>query len=161
MNRLKFVVGTLAMLIGVGMVSNAQSIEDSSQLGTWVVTATPPASSGFAPFNILYTFAAGGALITTSQIDHFVPNTGVLQGSWRRGDQGEINSTLVAFLYGPTGAPIATLKVRATYQFSDANNFTGRGQQAFCDLNVANCTWLPGSGTLKGKRIEIEEPVGP
>jgi len=160
MTRLKFVVATSAVLIALGMLSRAQDINDNHPLGAWLVTVTPPGSSTPA-FNVLYTFASGGALITTSQIDHLVPNTGVLQGSWRRVDHGEINSTAVAFLYAPTGSAIGTLMIRATYEFSDVNSFTGRGQQAICDVNVANCSWIPGSATLHGKRIEIEEPVGP
>jgi len=159
MTRLKLVMGTLAVLIGIGLLSHAQDTQDNTQLGTWLVTVTPPAGSGASSFNVLYTFAAGGGLITTSQIDHLVPNTGVLQGSWRRSDQGEINSTLVAFLYDPTGAAIGTLKLRATYKFGDANNLIGIGQQAICDVDVAKCNWLPGSAKLTGKRLAIEEPV--
>ena len=159
MNRLNFMIGTLAILGGLGLVSRAQVPDNNRPLGTWLVTVTPPAS--IPGFNVLYTFAAGGALITTSQIDHQVPNTGILQGSWQRGDGGEINSTLVAFLYGPTGTAIGTLKLRATYKFGDADSFTGIGQQAICDLNVSNCNWLPGSASLTGARLKVEEPVGP
>jgi hypothetical protein len=147
------------MLTSMGIAAHAQDGQDNTQLGTWLVTVTPPAP--IPGFNVLYTFAAGGALITTSQIDHQLPNTGVLQGSWQRGDEGEIKSTLVAFLYDPTGTAIGTLKLRATYKLVDANNFTGIGQQAICDVNVANCNWLPASAKLMGKRVAIEKPAGP
>jgi len=158
MPRIKIMVVTLAMLISMGMIAHAQDAQPNTLLGTWLVTVTPPAP--IPSFNVLYTFAAGGALITTSQIDHQAPTTGVLQGSWQRGDHGEVNSTLVAFLYDPTGTAIGTLKLRATYKLNDANSFTGVGQQAICDLNIANCNWLPGSATLSGNRVAIEEPVG-
>lgn len=161
MTRLRFVVLTLAMLLGLGIVANAQNAGDNGPLGTWVVTVTPPAASGIPAFATIYTFASGGALIVTSQIDHLVPNVGLQQGSWRRGDHGEINSTLLAFLYDPTGTAVGMLKIRATYDFSVSGTFTGRGQQAFCDLNGGNCAWLPGSATLTGKLVEVEEPAEP
>lgn len=158
MTRIKIMVGTLAILISMGIVAHAQDAQHDTILGTWLVTVTPPAP--LPAFNVLYTFAAGGALITTSQIDHQAPITGVLQGSWQRGDHGETNSTLIAFLYDPTGTAIGTLKLRATYKLNDANSFTGVGQQAICNLNIANCNWLPGSATLTANRVGIEEPVG-
>jgi len=148
------------MLIGLGLVSRAQVMDENGPRGTWTVAVTPPAASHVPAFSGLYTFTGGGALFVSSQIDHLTNNS-ILQGSWRRGDHGEINSTEIAFLYAPTGAAIGTLKVRATYQFSDANNFTGSGQQGVCDLNGRHCNWFPGSASLIGTRMEIEEPVGP
>jgi hypothetical protein len=161
MNRLKFVVGTLAVLIGMGGMSYAQDIDDNTHLGTWIVTLTPPAASGRPAFSALLTFASGGAFIASTQNDHLVPSSDVQQGSWRRGDHGEINSSQLVFVYAPTGMAVGTSKVRATYDFPDAESLTGQGQLLRCDLNGANCIVAPGLASIEGKRVEVEEPVGP
>ena len=67
----------------------------------------------------------------------------------------------MSFIYGQNGAAIGYLKVQATYEFRGANNLTGHGQLSQCDLNVANCTTLPGCAGIEGKRVEVEEPDCP
>src|SRR5215467_1096092 len=121
MTRLKFVVGTLAVLIGVGMVSYAQGINGNTHLGTWITTVTPPAASGRPAFKVLSTFGSGGALIISTSNDHLA-NAGIQHGSWLRGDHGEINSTEIWFIYSPTGMAVGTMKTRATYDFPDADH---------------------------------------
>jgi hypothetical protein len=160
MTRLKFVVGKLAVLMCVAVVCYAQGTEGDTHLGTWMVTVTPPATSGRLAFNALITFAGGGAFIASTQNDHAIPSAGIQQGSWQRGADGQISSTEIYFVYLPTGVAVGTVKVRATYAFSDPDTLTGRGQLLLCDLNFANCNLLPGFATLQGKRVEVE-PVGP
>ena len=99
--------------------------------------------------------------MASTQNDRFVPSSGIQQGTWRRAADGQIISTQVYFVYGPTGFPTGTVKVRSIYNFSDADNFTGSGQQLLCDLAVSNCTLLPGIASLQGTRVQVEEIVGP
>jgi hypothetical protein len=113
------------------------------------------------PFNALITFASGGALIASTQNDHFVPSAGMQQGTWRRGADGQITSTQLYFIYGPAGIAVGTVKIRVSYNFSDADNLTGSGQQLLCDLAGSNCTLLPGFASLQGTRVQVEEIVGP
>jgi hypothetical protein len=161
MTRLRFIFGSLAVLIGMGMISHAQDVDDNTHLGTWMVTLTPPAASGRPAFSALITFASGGAFIASTQNDHAVPSAGIQQGSWRRSGGGQISSTELSFVYSPTGVAVGTLKVRATYDFSDSDNLTGSGQLLRCDLTGSNCVPLPGCASIQGKRVEVEEPVCP
>jgi hypothetical protein len=161
MTRFRFVVGTLAVLIGMGMISYAQDMDDNTHLGTWMVTVTPPAASGRPAFNALLTFAGGGAFIASTQNDHAIPNAGVQQGSWRRNGDGQITSTELYFVYSPTGVAVGTVKVRATYSFSDRDNLTGSGQLQRCDLSGSNCVPLSGCATIQGTRVEVEDPICP
>jgi len=158
MTRFRLIVGSLAVLIGVGMMSYAQV--NNTHLGTWVLTVTPPAG-GPPAFQALASFASGGVFIASTQNDHAVPSAGIQQGTWRRTGDGQISSTEISFIYSPTGVAVGTLKIRATYEFSDANNLTGHGQLLRCDLSGANCVSLPGCASIQGKRVEIEEPVCP
>jgi hypothetical protein len=96
-----------------------------------------------------------------TQNDHAVPSAGIQQGTWRRTGDGQISSTDISFIYSLTGIAVGALNVRATYEFSDANNLTGHGQLLRCDLSDANCVTLPGCADIQGKRVEIEEPVCP
>jgi len=159
MTRFRLIVGSLALLIGVGMMSYAQ-VNNNAHLGTWVLTVTPPAG-GPPAFQALASFASGGVFIASTQNDHAVPSAGIQQGTWRRTGDGQISSTEISFIYSPTGVAVGTLKIRATYEFSDANNLTGHGQLLRCDLSGANCVSLPGCASIQGKRVEIEEPVCP
>jgi hypothetical protein len=159
MTRFRLIVGSLAVLIGAGMMSYAQ-VNNNTHLGTWVLTVTPPAG-GPPAFQALASFASGGVFIASTQNDHAVPSAGIQQGTWRRTGDGQISSTEISFIYSPTGIAVGTLKVRATYEFSDANNLTGKGQLVRCDLSGANCVTLPGCASIQGKRVEIEEPVCP
>jgi len=159
MTRFRLIVGSLAALIGVGMMSYAQ-VNNNTHLGPWVLTVTPPAG-GPPAFQALASFASGGVFIASTQNDHVVPSAGIQQGTWRRTGDGQISSTEISFIYSPTGVAVGTLKIRATYEFSDANNLTGHGQLLRCDLSGANCVSLPGCASIQGKRVEIEEPVCP
>jgi len=146
------VTGILVLLVGAVLISHAQ--------GTWLVTVTPPVISGRPAYNVLVTFGAGGALIASTQNDHLA-NAGTQQGTWRRTGGNQITSTQLWFVYGPTGAAVGTVKVRALYEFSDSNDFSGSGQQLLCDLTGSNCVLLPGFASLQGKRVQVEELVGP
>jgi len=160
MTRLKFLIGTLAVIVGMGILSSAQDIDNDTHLGTWMVTITPPAASGRPAFSALLTFASGGAFIASTQNDHLVPSVDVHQGSWQRGDHGEINSTELYFVYSPAGFALGTGKTRATYDFPDADTLTGYGQLSACDLNGANCVSFPGFASIEGKRVKVEKVPG-
>jgi hypothetical protein len=150
----------MAVLIGVGMISYAQDVENNTHLGTWVLTVTPPVG-GPPAFKALASFASGGVFISSGQNDHVNTGVGIQQGTWRRTAGGQITSTEISFIYGPTGVAIGTLKVQATYEFSDANNLTGHGQLSRCDLSGANCQSLGDCASIQGKRVEVEEPICP
>jgi hypothetical protein len=160
MTRCKLILGSLALLIGVGITSYAQDNNDNTHLGTWVITVTPPAG-GRPAFQTLSSFASGGVFIESGQNDHAIPSAGIQQGTWRRTGHGRISSTQISFIYGANGVAIGTLKVQATYEFHGANNLTGHGQLSTCDLNVAHCQPLPGCAGIEGKRVEVEEPDCP
>jgi len=152
MTRTRFVIGILVLLTGAVLMSQAQ--------GTWMVTVTPPVISGRPAFNALITFSVGGALIVSTQNDHLA-DAGIQQGTWRRTGSNQITSTQLWFVYAPTGDAVGTVKVRAVYDFSNANDLTGSGQQLLCDLTGSNCTLLPGLASLQGKRVQVEELVTP
>jgi hypothetical protein len=157
MSRFKLLVFGLAILVVLGITAYAQDADNNTHLGTWMVTVTPPAASGRPAFNALITFSGGGAFIASTQNDHLIPNSGVQQGTWIRTITGSIDSTQLYFVYAPTGSAVATVKVRATYDFPDADDLTGQGQLAHCDLAGANCTGFPGFASITGKRVEVEE----
>jgi hypothetical protein len=162
MSRFKLLVFGLAVLVVLGITAYAQDADNNTHLGTWMVKVTPPAASGHPAFNALITFSGGGAFIASTQNDHLIPNSGVQQGTWIRTSTGSIESIELAFVYAPTGLALdATVKVRATYDFPDADNLTGQGQLARCDQNGANCMALPGLASITGKRVEVEEPAIP
>jgi len=159
MSRSKFGVVAFAVLISAGVASHGQGTQGNNHLGTWMVTITPPGGVR-PPFSALITFTSGGAFIISTQNDHLA-NAGIQQGTWQREKHGQITSTQLSFLYSSTGIPLGTQKVRATYEFDDADNLTGHGELGTCDLNGANCTWNPGSASLQGTRVQVEEPAGP
>jgi hypothetical protein len=161
MTRFRFIVVSIAMLMGVGPISYAHDADNNTRFGTWMVTVTPPSESGRPAFNSLITFAGGGAFIASTQNDHAVPSAGIQQGTWRRTGNGQITSTELYFVYSPTGVAVGTVKVRATYEFIDANNLTGRGQLLRCDLSGSNCVPLPDCASIQGTRVEVEEPLCP
>ena len=160
MARYKLILGSLALLIGLGITSYAQDDNNNTHLGTWVLTVTPPAG-GPPAFQGLASFASGGVFIASTQNDHAVPSAGIQQGTWRRTREGQISSTEISFIYGPTGVAVGTLKVRATYEFRDKNTLTGHGQLLRCDVKGENCMSLPGCASIEGIRLEVEEPECP
>ena len=79
MARYKLILGSLALLIGLGITSYAQD-DNNTHLGTWVLTVTPPAG-GPPAFQALASFASGGVFIASTQNDHAVPSAGIQQGT--------------------------------------------------------------------------------
>ena len=161
MTRFKLMIGCLAVLIALGVMSNAQDGDNNTHLGTWIVTVTPPPASGRSAFKALITFGSGGVFIASTQNDHAMPSAGIQQGTWRRGGDGRISSTELYFVYSPTGVALGTVKVRASYDSVDADDLTGHGQLLACDLDGANCVTFPGCASIRGKRVEVEEPTCP
>lgn len=159
MTRFTFIVVSIAILLGVGPISYAQ--DDNTHLGTWMVTTTPPSVSGRPAFNALITFAAGGAIIVSTTNDRLLPGAGIQQGAWRRSGNRQITSTVLSFVYSPTGVAVGSVRVRAMYEFTDANNLTGSGQLQRCDLTGLNCTPWSDCASIQGTRVEVEEPLCP
>jgi hypothetical protein len=166
MTRFKIVLGTLVLLIAAGLTCHGQGVQGDTHLGTWLLTVTPP--PGVPPFNLLLTFNAGGGTIATGQNDQlntppFASNAGPQMGTWQRGPSGTINATFLSFVFAPNGGPgdaaFAIVKIRATYEFPDADTMTGRGQLLFCDLNGENCFAPGGTATaaVQGKKVQVED----
>ena len=135
-------VGALATLQG-GMLARAAGTPTTEGdlwglEGTWM---QPVALGSAAPFQSLSTYAAGGGVITTAQTRASAAPPGCRDGwgshhgTWARTGELTFQRHVVAFLFGPTGAPTGTHTVnQAILMAGDGQSYSARGTVTFADV---------------------------
>ena len=135
------VVGALATLQGGMLARAADTPTTEGDLwgleGTWISSV---ALGSAAPFQSLSTYAAGGGVITTAQTSQrgapgMPGSVGSHHGTWARTGELTFQRHVVAFLFGPTGAPTGTHTVdQAILMAGDGQSYSARGTVTFADV---------------------------
>jgi hypothetical protein len=145
---------------GRGVVAAKDKDDEASSLqieGTWSVIVTPPAGGPPAYLGIA-SFAEGGVMLTAPDPSVGPSATSSGQGTWERTRANRFVSTHVAFMYGPGGNIVGSIKINSSYRLTGRDSFEGRGQLQICDASLNNCFSVPGCATLQGTRIKAEPP---
>lgn len=126
--------------------------------GTWRVTVTLDDPS--PPFLAFHTFASGGAMLESNQLDQSsqgkqTPGHGV----WERKGPHTFGFTFEKLVFDPKGNFIGKVKIRETLELRTRNSYTGRGTGDVFDpdgkLLVSFCA------RTQATRMTVEEPSCP
>jgi len=126
--------------------------------GTWLLTVTTPPAAGRPPFEVLISFASGGAFLASAESDQGTPPQ---QGAWAKTGANEYTATALAFGHGPNPGDLFTFKIKSLYQLVGENELEGLGEAAICDASGNNCQRFPGCSTLHATRVTVEPPSCP
>jgi hypothetical protein len=143
-----------ATLAGASRVLAEDDEGAQTLVGGWMGTtnAGPP----FGPFKALYTFAAGGGLVTSNSIDlspRSLSTPGY--GSWARRGPRTFAFTFDAFVFDPQGNPAGTVEARTTVTLNQAGDAFS-GPFNFDVIAPNGAIVFSGSGTHQAERIRVK-----
>lgn len=146
-------IGALAALLSPS-AAFAQTTSETTQSpeGAWFTTITLHNPKTVGPFRGLMTFAPGGGVVDTEQIDLANGSTPGI-GSWTSSGQDTFALNLFRLLVDNKGNLRFTVKISVTFQLSkDSNAFNGSGTLEGIDPKGK----VSFSGTVKiqGNRIQ-------
>jgi len=148
--RLGVLGGAFLTAAAVAPVAKADEDESTHSLeGGWVGTTN--AGPGFGTFQALYTFAAGGGMVTSSSIDlspRSLSTPGY--GTWARRGPDTFAFTFEAFVFDQQGNPSGTVQAHSTVTL---NGDTFSGPFTFSVMSPTGQIVFSGSGTHSATRI--------
>jgi hypothetical protein len=168
----KIILLALTIAVAMGTVTASQwgqgqaGPEATPLEGTWVVTVTLPPQVG-PPFLDLTTFARGGVVLESSQVDQsaFNPVQGVPvvqglgHGTWDKARDHIYIFTTAKFLYDPaSGAVTGSFKGKGSLQLMGKDHFTGTMEATFCSPSVSDCVSV-GCLPIEGRLMRLQSNV--
>ena len=146
-------LGALAALLSPS-AALAQTTSQTTQSpeGAWFTTITLHNPNTVGPFQGLMTFAPGGGVVDTEQIDLANGSTPGI-GSWNSSGQNSFALKLFRLLVDTKGNLRFTVKISVTFQLSvDSDAFNGSG--TFDGTDPAGKVGFSGTVKFQGKRIQ-------
>ena len=144
--------------VGSGTPTKAGGTSAPEIEGTWLLTVTTPPAANRPPFEVLVSFARGGAFLASEESDNGTPPQ---NGAWERMCGNKYASTALSFVHGPNPGDLFTIKIRSLFTLVNENELQGQGEAAICDASGNNCQRFPGCSTIQGTRVSVEPPSCP